>query len=154
MTWRLTAKEFQLRKGTGNRRAMKKVVTAGPPPGILAYSGGKAVGWCSIAPRSEFVRLVKSRVLAPVDDQDVWSVTCFFVRRDFRKQGLALALLKAAAAFAKRKGAKLIEGYPQELTKELPAPFVWTGLASSFRKAGFEVAERRSPTRPIMRKKT
>src|SRR4051794_41172216 len=77
MTWRLTAKEFQLRKGTGNRRAMKKVVTAGPPPGILAYSGGKAVGWCSIAPRSEFVRLVKSRVLAPVDDQDVWSVTCF-----------------------------------------------------------------------------
>jgi GNAT superfamily N-acetyltransferase len=151
MAWRWQHKEFLQKKGAGAKRAFKKIVEGGRPPGILAYAGREPVGWIAIAPREEFVRLEGSRVLAPVNDQPVWSVICFFVRKDFRKQGLSVELLKAAAEFAKKKGAKIVEGYPYDLEKDQPPPFVWTGLLSAFEKAGFQEVARRSKTRPMMR---
>jgi GNAT superfamily N-acetyltransferase len=152
MSWRLSSREFNEHKGSGNRRAFKKIVQGKTPPGILAYSGKEPVGWIAIAPREQFIRLEGSRVLAPVDDQPVWSVACFFVRKDLRNLGLTVELLKAAADFARKHKAKLVEGYPYDLEKKTSPPFVWTGLASSFERAGFQEVARRSKTRPIMRK--
>jgi len=151
MAWRLLPKDFKQKQGDGNRRAMKKIAETQTPPGLLAYDGREPVGWIALAPRETFVRLEGSKVLAPVDDRPVWSVTCFFVRKDHRKRGLMTELLKAASKFAKKNRAKILEGYPQDLKKELAPPFVWTGLISAFRKAGFEEVARRSATRPIMR---
>jgi GNAT superfamily N-acetyltransferase len=91
-------------------------------------------------------------VAAPVDDKPVWSVTCFFIAKPHRKQGLSVVLLKAAVAFAKKNGAKIVEGYPQELNKPQADAFVYHGLASTFEKAGFREVARRSPTRPVMRR--
>ncbi len=91
-------------------------------------------------------------MLAPVDQQPVWSVTCFYVARGWRRTGLSSQLLRAAVQFAAKKGAKIVEGYPHELTAKTADVFVYTGLASAFRKAGFKEAARRSPKRPIMRK--
>lgn len=151
MAWRLVPKEFKQQQGDSNRRAMKKIVSTRTPPGVLAYDGKEPVGWVAIAPREMFVRLEGSKVLAPVDDKPVWSIMCFFIRKDHRRQGLSVELLKAAGKFAKKNRAKIVEGYPQDLKKDLPAPFVWTGLTSAFRSAGFEEVARRSATRPIMR---
>jgi GNAT superfamily N-acetyltransferase len=130
---------------------MKKIVSEEISPGILAYERKEPVAWVALAPRERYVRLKKSRVLAPLDDEPVWSVSCFFVRKDHRKQGLTVELLRAAATLARKNRALVLEGYPQELTKELAPPFVWTGLASAFRKAGFKEVARRSAARPIMR---
>jgi GNAT superfamily N-acetyltransferase len=144
---RLTSKEFESRKGAANRRAMRALVHAGHVPGILAYRGRSPVGWCALAPREEYVRLARSRVLAPVDDQPVWSVFCFFIARTARGQGVATALLRAAVAHACRKG-----GYPIEpRTGRFPDAFAYHGTASAFRAAGFREVARRSETRPIMR---
>ncbi|MCI0541460.1 MAG: GNAT family N-acetyltransferase [Verrucomicrobiales bacterium] len=93
-----------------------------------------------------------SRVLARVDDQPVWSVTCFFVAKPFRRAGVSVQLLKAAVAHAAKLGAKCIEGYPVDPRKDpMPDVFAWTGISSAFRKAGFKEVARRSSTRPIMR---
>jgi GNAT superfamily N-acetyltransferase len=152
MFWRQTRAEYEKSKGAGNRRAFKRIVELGKVPGILAYAGGAPVGWCAVAPRTDYSTLERSRVLAPVDEQPVWSVPCFFVARPFRRQGLTVELLRAAVEFAPKKGAKIIEGYPVEARKgKLPDVFAYTGLPSAFRKAGFVEALRRSPTRPIMR---
>ena len=151
MAWRWKHSEFLQKKGAGAKRAFKKIVESGTPPGILAYSGKEPIAWIAIAPREQFVRLEGSRVLAPVDHQPVWSIPCFFVRKDFRHQGLSVQLLQAAADFARKQKARIVEGYPYDLDKEMPPPFVWTGLASSFERAGFTEAARRSKTRPIMR---
>jgi GNAT superfamily N-acetyltransferase len=151
MSWRWTSKEFQQKKGALARRTMKKLVDAGPPPGLLAYAGRDPIGWVSISPRKHFIRLQNSKVLSPIDDQPVWSATCFFVRKDFRRRGLTSQLLKAAAEFARKRGAKIVEGYPYDVDKPQAPPFVWTGLVGSFTKAGFQEAARRSKTRPIMR---
>lgn len=131
---------------------MRACVKAGPPPGLLAYANGQPVGWCAIAPREVFTRLANSRLLQPVDDQPVWAVTCFFVARDFRRRGVSVALLQAAAAFVRERGGKILEGYPVEPKRAQPDAFVYTGLASAFREAGFTEILRRSATRPILRR--
>jgi len=152
MWWRLTRSEFERKKGAGTRRALKKIVESGKVPGVLAYADGKPIAWCAVAPREAYSTLERSRVLAPIDDQPVWSVTCFFVARPFRRKGVTVELLRAAVGFARKMGAKIIEGYPVEPRKgAIPDVFAYTGLPSAFRKAGFLEVQRRSRTRPIMR---
>jgi len=70
-----------------------------------------------------------------------------------RRQGVSVALLEGAAAFALEQGARVLEGYPVEPRRGgLADVFAWTGTAAAFRAAGFTEADRRSPTRPIMRR--
>lgn len=154
MYWRRKRSLWEKQKGAGNKRALRKVVQQGPPPGVLAYADSEPVGWCALAPRKDYPVLANSRVLKPVDEQPVWSVTCFFIRRDWRRKGLSSRLLAAAVALAKKHGARILEGYPTDPKHGPQADaFVWTGLLGSFEKAGFSEVARRSPTRPIMRKR-
>ena len=155
MAWREGRREFSALKGEGNRKALRALVKKQRPLGVLLYDGAKAIGWCAVAPREEYIRLEGSKVLAPVDDKPVWSTPCFFVDKECRGAGATVKLLKAAVEYAGQNGAKLVEGYPQDLGgKKLPPPFVWTGLLGAFEKAGFKEVMRRSKTRPIMRKAT
>ena len=149
---RLPGAAYRKGKGSGNRRALRKLVTSDEPPGIIAYQGREPVGWCALAPREQYLRLERSRVMAPVDDQPVWSVVCFFVNRGARRSGVTAALLEAAVAHAAKRGARIIEGYPVDgQGKEMADTFAWFGLASTFERAGFKEVARRSATRPVMR---
>jgi GNAT superfamily N-acetyltransferase len=152
MFWRQTGPEFAARKGDKNRRALRRLVQSDQPPGLIAWVDGEPAGWIALAPRLAYGRLERSRILKPVDDRpDVWSVPCFFVARTHRRHGLTVALLKAAVDHAARRGARVVEGYPVEPAGEQADVFVYTGLASAFRQAGFREVARRSPTRPVMR---
>lgn len=154
MAWRLTRREWEQGKGESNKTKLREL-TAGPvPPGILLYRYAEVVGWCSVARREEFSALARSRVLRPLDDRPVWSVSCLFVRKDMRRRGLASLLLKAAVDFAAAHGATVVEGYPiRPSGSAVPAPFIWTGTEVAFRRAGFEEAGRHSDARPIFRKR-
>ena len=152
MWWRIKRSQFEAQQGEGNRAAMKAIVDSGEIPGLLAYLDGTPVGWCSVAPRVDFSALERSRVLARVDTEPVWSIVCFFIAKGFRRQGLTIRLLNAAVAYARSQGAQILEGYPKDSQKDShPDPFVFTGLVSAFRKTGFVEVARRSETRPIMR---
>ena len=152
MWWRLPHSQFEQQKGEANRQAMRALVESGAPTGLLAYDQGQAVGWCAVAPREAYPRLQRSRVLKPVDDQPVWSVTCFFVAKSHRGQGLTVELLRAAIRHVRDLGGRVVEGYPiQPRQGAIPAAFAFTGLASSFLQAGFVECARRSETRPMMR---
>ena len=149
---RLASAQFARGRGPGNRRALRRLVTANARPGIIAYRGGEPVGWCAVAPREEYGRLERSRVMARVDDQPVWSVVCFFVAREMRRSGVTTALLRAAVDHAARRGAKIVEGYPLDTEgKRLADAFAWFGLTATFQRVGFKEVARRSKTRPIMR---
>jgi GNAT superfamily N-acetyltransferase len=162
MWWRLPRAEFNRLSGEGTRALFKGIVERGKPgqgepngdaaPGILAYAGDRPVGWCAVAPREEYPALERSRILKPVDDQPVWSITCFFIDRAYRRQGVMLVLIRAALEFARERGARIVEAYPTEAQNdEVPPVFVFTGLAAAFQKSGFVEVARRSAHRPIMR---
>ncbi|RVU39765.1 N-acetyltransferase [Hwanghaeella grinnelliae] len=140
-------------KGDTAKTDIRKAFETGPPPGLIAYDGADPVAWCSIAPRDVFIRLGASKVLSPVDERPVWSVSCFFIKKCYRGDGLAQRLLEAADDFVRSQGGNMVEGYPIDpVKKPYPTAYAWTGFAGSFRNAGFQEVARRSETRPIMRR--
>lgn len=153
MLWRRSAKQMEAGKGDGNRQAMKDLFEEEYVPGLIATYEKEAIGWIQIDRRSAFPRLAASRTLMPVDDKQVWSVSCFFIDKRFRRQGLSLRLLTAAVDLARSQGASIIEGYPVDPPKgKYPPVYAWTGFLDTFKRAGFSEVARRSVTRPIMRK--
>jgi GNAT superfamily N-acetyltransferase len=153
MWFRVTSKQFSDNGNRGNRRALTTLVERGRRPGLLGYLDGSPVGWVSVAPRHEFGRIERSPVLARVDDEDVWSIVCFYIDRRHRRNGVASELLRAAIAYATGKGARTIEGYPIDASKRksIASAELFVGTSEMFARAGFREVARRSPTRPIMR---
>jgi GNAT superfamily N-acetyltransferase len=132
-----------------NRAAFREVVKRGPPPGLLAFDGNIAVGWCQLTPRDAVPWLDRAWRLKRVDDVPVWSLSCFYVRKGYRRRGVASALIAAAVKAAQRAKAPALEAYP--LDAEQTPSASWTGYASTFARAGFKTVARRVPPRPIMR---
>lgn len=152
MSWRLKPAVFERQKGIANKRAMKSLVDSKEKVGLLAYVDNKPIGWCAVAPREVYVKLEKSRVWKRIDNEPVWSITCFYITKSNRRSGISSELLKGTINYCKSNNVKIIEGYPiLPYSKKIPDVFAWTGIPSAFEKAGFVVAERRSNAKPIMR---
>ena len=152
MFWKLPSKDFDTLLHEGNRKAQRAIVRSGATPGLLAYSGHEPVGWIAVGPRCSYPRLARSRVLKPVDDEPVWSITCFFVDRCYRRRGITVSLLRAAICYVKGEGGRILEGYPLDSSGgKLPAVSAYMGLVSAFRKAGFKEVARYSARRLIYR---
>ena len=148
MYWRI-GRAYRERPQQENRAAFREVVERGPPPGLLAFDGDMAVGWCQLTPRDAVPWLDRMWRLKRVDDVPVWSLSCFYVRKGYRRRGVASALIAAAVKAAQKAKAPALEAYP--LDAELTPSASWTGYASSFARAGFKTVARRVPPRPIMR---
>ena len=151
MYWRVPRGQFTKGQGEPFRREMRKLVDDGTVPGLLAYDGSVPVGWISIGRREEFVLLKQSRVLAPVDDQPVWTIVCFYIAKSHRKKGLMLPLIQAAVEHARKNGARIMEAYPMDPYKRLGGVSAFVGVTSVFHEAGFVEAARRSEHHPVMR---
>jgi GNAT superfamily N-acetyltransferase len=156
MYLRESAKEFDAlcpNGGAGNRDRLRAIVDSGRVPGLLAYAGREPAGWVSVSPRDDYVRVLRSPLHRPIDDEDgVWSVACFFIGKGHRGEGVADALLDAAVAHARRSGARILEGYPLDTDGDRRPPAeMWRGSVEQFTRAGFEVVARRKPARPIVR---
>ncbi len=153
MYYRLKNSEFKEGKSDdGNKNAMKKIVWKGKPAGLLGIVEGQPVAWCAFAPREDFLRLENSRVHKRIDDKPVWSIPCTFIDKNYRRMGLSVEFLKAVVKYAKDCGIKIIEAYPTiPTTEQIPDSFAWVGLYKSFERAGFEIADRTSKNRPMVR---
>jgi len=151
MYWRVPRNEFSHNYGKGNEHSLKKITDSDTVPGLLAYHVSKPVGWVSVAPRQDFGVLGRSPVLKPVDAEPVWSIVCFFVSKAYRRSGLSLLLIRAAVQYAAEHGARIVEAYPIDPDAKSIEYERYTGLTTTFIKAGFKEVLRRSDRRPIMR---
>ena len=154
MYWRLIGRDFRNQKGEPNRQAFRSLVRGGQVPGLLAYAGDRPVAWVAVEPREAYPRLERSRTLKPIDDRLVWSVTCFFVARGFRRQGITVRLLQAAAEHVRSHGGEVLEGQSgiSQRRGRRRTRSCYTGLPGAFLKAGFIEVARPSETRPIVRR--
>jgi ribosomal protein S18 acetylase RimI-like enzyme len=145
--WCMYWRDRRLGHGEPKKRAMAQLVRAGGEPGLLAYEGGSAVGWVSVAPREEFAALLGSPQYRPHDtDENVWSIVCFAVDRDARRRGIAGVLLDAAVAHACVRGAAAVEAYPH-----VSNPTDYMGYVELFRARGF-LPVRETSKRTIVRR--
>ncbi len=141
-SWKVAKGEsFDAIKGVIAKSRLQQGVADRSTTGILAFVGEEPVGWCNFGPRLTYPRLERARTLKCADPERVWSITCFFIARGFREQGVATALLAHALRVMKKLKVEIVEGYPSK-----PGPdgryvptFAWTGTQSLFEKAGFEV---------------
>ncbi len=140
---------YRKRAADDNKAAFRRIVKRGPPPGLLAFDGDLAVGWCQLTPRDAVPALDHQWRIARVDDVPVWSLSCFYVRIGYRKKGVTAALIAAAVQAAKRAKAPALEAYP--LDAALTPSSSSTGFVTTFTRAGFKPVTRRVPARPIMR---
>jgi GNAT superfamily N-acetyltransferase len=148
MYWRIGS-AYRRRPREQNKAAFREVVQRGPPPGLLAFDRDVAVGWCQLTPRAALPWLDRPWRLRRVDDLPVWSLSCLYVRKGHRRQGVTTALIAAALQAAKRANAPALEAYPFDADVSPSAS--GTGYASTFARAEFRTVARRAPPRPIMR---
>ena len=159
MYFRLPYKTFQENKPDGNKKMMKQLVNKEMPQGLIASMNNEPVGWIAMAPREDYMRLENSRVFKRIDDKPVWSITCFFIRKEFRHKGLSQQLIRGAIDFAKNlpagkagKKIKILEAYPAiPYAEKVPHPFLWVGVLSSFLKNGFKIVRQNSKSRAMVR---
>ena len=149
MVFRASAKEAKDRSHRALKLALGRRVRAGTPIGILGYFEGEAVAWCSIAPRTSFRNLGGLEVDGE-DPERVWSLTCFFVRNDFRRSGVSERLIEAARAHAKKHGARVLEAYP---VKKSSPSYRFMGRVDRFEAAGFEHVGTAGKRRHVMRRR-
>jgi GNAT superfamily N-acetyltransferase len=140
---------YRKRPSEANRAAFRKVVAHGPPPGLLAFDGDRAVGWCQVTPREALPWLDRVWQIERVDDTPVWSISCLYVRKRSRRRGVTSHLVAAALDAARRAKAPALEAYPFDADASPSAS--GTGYASTFARAGFKTVARGMPARPIMR---
>lgn len=148
MYWRIGA-DYRKRAAKTNKLAFREVVKRGPPPGLLAFDGDLAVGWCQLTPRQALPWLDRTWRLKRVDEVPVWSLSCLYVRIGYRRKGVTSALIAGAIEAARRAKAPALEAYPLDASKTPSAS--GTGYATTFTRAGFKVVGCRVPSRPIMR---
>lgn len=145
MVWRTLANGRRPRDKMEKEAGMREIVQLGTPVGLLAYQGGQAVAWCSVAPRETF------RPLGGVEGiENVWSITCFFVLRAWRGQGLQKRLLEAALGWAKQCGAHYVEAYP--VAPDSPS-YRFMGFEPTFVANGFTPQHKAGTRRTVMLKK-
>lgn len=132
-------------------------IMAGPPPGLLAYADGRAVGWMQIGPRADVPEWNNGgRVSAPVEpadaaDPSVWAISCFFLRSSARGHGLTHRMVAAGLEHAKEHGARVVEACPMSQSKDSRSIGLFVGSTRVFEKAGFAPAIVRKSGRPLMR---
>lgn len=146
---------FTVAKG-GSQAATKDLfralVDAGPPPGLLAYDGATPAAWCRVMARTRLPGLARSRYFkTDLAIDGVWSLSCFVVRTKHRGRGLTTVLTEAAVAFARGQGARILEVYPTDTAERRSPSALYTGLASTFTRLGFEEVQRTAPHKPMMR---
>jgi GNAT superfamily N-acetyltransferase len=147
------ARQHRLREQTGCGNPRASATT-----GLVAYLGTEPVGWVAVEPRIAYPRLLWMRTVwtgrqEDKTDDGVWAVTCFVVRKGYRKRGITYALAAATVAYAREHGACAIEAYPMitEPGKEITWGELYVGTRQAFAEAGFAEASHPSPRRVVMR---
>jgi GNAT superfamily N-acetyltransferase len=146
--WCMPYRPMPLKDRSSNsakKTALHERVKNNIPIGLLAYIDGTAIAWCSIAPRESYTGIGGDATL-----KNVWSLACFFVKREFRHQGMMTALIGAACKYAKKQGAKYVEAYPVD-----PASpsYHFMGFKTAFDQMGFEPKGMEGSRRHVMVRK-
>lgn len=142
MAWRMNKEELKNNNSKSRKGYIKKRVDAKIPIGQLGYEENTPMAWCSIAPRDTYERLGGDET-----KDNVWSLVCFFIKREFRDKGYLHELLEEAIKYARKNGAKYLEAYP---VKPDSPSYRFMGFIHNFEKTGFKFIKNAGTRRHVM----
>lgn len=155
--WMVTGAQFDEKSQHERAELFRDEVEQGPPPGLIAYVDDEPAGWVRVGPRTRQIRLARTRnykagSAEPWDDDTVWAVSCFVVRKEYRGRGLNQRLLDAAVGYAKAAGARVVEAYPLDpgAGSKKSSNELYHGVLSTFTGAGFREVARPRPDLAIV----
>jgi ribosomal protein S18 acetylase RimI-like enzyme len=128
--------EWAERTAGDNRRDMTESITRGQVTGLLAFEGGKPVGWCNYGETTRLNGLMHKFGLAAADHEGVGSVACFVIAAPYRGHGVATQLLEAAIERLRARGVRAVEAYPARSDDSVHSNY--RGPLAMFLRAGFE----------------
>ena len=138
------------------RRAAKRtLVSKGQAHAALVYDGETCVGWCQFGSPAELpeIKNKKNYEATRVGDPPPWRLTCFFVDRHHRKQGVAAAGLRGALEQIAQLGGGVVEAYPENTSGKMVSPtFLHAGTLAMFERAGFKPDRQIGKNKWVMRK--
>jgi GNAT superfamily N-acetyltransferase len=124
-----------------NRENRETTIAAGNAHGLLAYQGGRPVGWVNAGPRDRYGNLRIFAEAIETDGPPTGAIMCFVIHPEYRGTGVASALLGGLDDYFRDLDLVVAEGYPR---REAPADpdFPWSaayykGSPDMFRKAGY-----------------
>jgi GNAT superfamily N-acetyltransferase len=125
----------------------------------VASRPGEIVGWLKLVPRSALTKLlVRSpyKGLAeesrPEGSGDVLAVGCLLIDPLERRRGIAHALVEAAIAEARRRGAQALEAYPRDAREPVHDGELWMGPRSVYDRLGFALVRGEGGQYPVLRR--
>jgi len=123
----------------GNRALKERWVREGLAHAALVFDGDVAVGWCEYGTPEELPRINhRKEYEAGMDQLPDYRLTCFFVDRRYRHQGVSAVALRGALDLIARAGGGVVEAYPQDTAgAKVTASFLYNGTRSLFEQAGF-----------------
>ena len=139
-----------------NRAAFVEDLAASPTElrGVVALQAERAVGWLKLCPAERVPKLYDQRLYRGLPAlagprEGVLTVGCLLVDEEFRRRGVARALVEHAVVLAQSRGARCIEAFPRRSDQAGPAE-LWTGPFTIFEQAGFEIVSDFAPY-PVLR---
>lgn len=137
LSHRVDAKTNQSLVGPARGEFVRGLCRKKLAPGVLVYEDDEVAGWAAVAPRAQ-LPFERSTKLPHVDDLPVWSIWCIRVRPGHRGHGLSHVLLGGAVAYARAKGAPVVEGYPVDNKgAKVDLTMAYVGTRRLFESAGF-----------------
>ncbi|MDG6986126.1 MAG: GNAT family N-acetyltransferase [Nitrososphaerota archaeon] len=126
------------------RKMKEERVREGRAHAALVFDGKEAVGWCQFGPAAELPNIRSRKAYeAGLEELPDWRITCFFVDRERRGDGIATVALREALNMIAQLGGGTVEAYPEDYTgQRVSSSFLCSGTLGMFEKAGFTRARK------------
>lgn len=151
VAFHLTTRDLK-RLATPAKAFKESLVRANRAHAALVYDGPDVVGWCQFGAPAELPGRMGRFARLAIDEPD-WRLTCFFVDRDRRREGIADTALAGALTLIAAKGGGTVDGYPIATRgKPYSSSFLWSGTEPMFLAAGFSRVGALGTSKLVMRK--
>ncbi|RHX85744.1 GNAT family N-acetyltransferase [Leptospira stimsonii] len=144
MVWRNMEETTDRNSKADKKKSLISYMNRRIPIGILCYNDTEAIAWCSIGPRESYRELSGDKALI-----DVWSLVCFFIKKEYRQKGITEEFVNHATIYAKENGARYLEVYPVD--PDSPS-YRFMGFKPTFDRLGFVFKHKAGQRRNVMTK--